>query len=51
MAQFKLQTELEYMVGFPESLNEPLIRDSEEASVKIFSFDESRRDYPDPLPQ
>ena len=40
-----MQTELEYTAQFPESLYEPLIWDSEEALVQIFSLDESHWDY------
>ena len=40
-----MQTELEYAARFPESLYDPLIWDSEEASVPIFSLDGSRWDY------
>ena len=32
------------MAKFPESLHEPLIRDLEEASLQIFSLDESQGD-------
>ena len=34
-----MQTELKYTARFPESLYEPRIWDSEEASVQIFSLD------------
>ena len=41
-----MQIKLEYTARFPESLYEPLNGDSEEASVQIFSLDESHWDYP-----
>ena len=40
-----MQTELEYTAILPESLYEPLIWDSEEASVQILNLNESRWDY------
>ena len=43
-----MQSVLEYMVRFPESLYEHLICDSEEVSVQIFSLDKSHWDYTSP---
>ena len=40
-----MHTELEYTAKFPESLDESLIWESEEASVQIFSIDESSWDF------